>query len=79
MDSPWEVEAVWVDRGGAETVRRFRFASYADCRREIVRLFCQLGDVGYDDRALRRIEVAGDFWAEHPGADTRCEADTRPG
>lgn len=77
MDSPWMVEAVWVDRGGSETVRRFRFASYADCRREVVRLFCQLGDVSYDDRALRRIEVAGDFWADRPLAETRTGTDTR--
>ena len=63
MDQPWEVRAVWIDRGGTPTERSYRFNCYHDFRREVVRLFCHLGVVDTDDRALTGLEVRGDFWS----------------
>jgi len=63
MDQPWEVRAVWQDRGGTPTERRYQFKCYADFRREVVRLFCHLGLVDPDERALIGLSVRGDFWS----------------
>ena len=63
MDEPWQVRAVWVGPDGSATEQRHQFGSYADARREVVRLFCHLGLVGHDDRALRGLEITGDFWS----------------
>lgn len=63
MDQPWEVRAVWIDRSGLTTERSYHFGTYADARREVVRLFCHLGHVGLDERALTRLEIRGDFWS----------------
>jgi len=64
MERPWEVRAVWTDRAGARTERWYRFGTYVDARREMVRLFCHLGYVDREDRALTTLEICGDFWAE---------------
>ena len=64
MDQSWEVRAVWTDRGGARTERWYCFRTYADARREVVRLFCQLGFVQSDQRALTGLEIRGDFWSQ---------------
>jgi hypothetical protein len=66
MDQSWEVRAVWTDRGGSRTERWYHFRTYADARREVVRLFCHLGFVEPDQRALTGLEIRGDFW-EDPG------------
>ena len=63
MEQPWEVRAVWIDRGGTRDERRYRFSTYADFRQELVRLFCHLGVVDIHDRALTGLEVRGDFWS----------------
>jgi hypothetical protein len=64
MDQPWEVRAVWTDRGGTPTERRYQFKTYADFRREVVGLIFRLGHVDVDDRALTGVSVRGDFWSE---------------
>ena len=64
MDQWWEVRAVWTDPAGARTERWYRFRTYDDARREVVRLFCHLGFVQADQRALTGLEIRGDFWSE---------------
>lgn len=64
MDQSWEVRAVWTDRAGARTERWYRYRTYADARRAVVRLFCHLGFVEADQRALTGLEIRGDFWSE---------------
>jgi hypothetical protein len=63
MNEPWQVRAVWVSRDGSASEQQYEFGSYADARREVVRLFCHLGLVGHDDRALRTLEITGDYWS----------------
>jgi len=36
----------------------------------VVRLFCHLGHVGADDRALAGVEIEGDFWSADPTGHT---------
>ena len=79
MDDIWQVRALWVDRNGNSTERLYCFTDPDRARKEVVRLFCHLGHVGADDRALAGLEIAGDFWTADPTGHTVVDSDTRAG
>ena len=78
MEEIWQVRALWVDRNGNSTERLYCFNDPDRARKEVVRLFCHLGHVGADDRALAGVEIEGDFWTAHAG-HTVVDSGTRPG
>jgi hypothetical protein len=80
MDDIWQVRARWTDRDGNSTEHRYRFRDSDRARKEVVRLFCRLGHVDEDDRALTGLEITGDFWpADGTSGKTVVDSDTRPG
>lgn len=80
MEDIWQVRALWVDRNGNSTERLYCFTDPDRARKEVVRLFCHLGHVGADDRALTGLEIAGDFWTvDGSTGHTVVDSDTRPG
>ena len=80
MEDTWLVCAQWTDRDGKSTERRYRFNNPDRARKEVIRLFCYLGHVGDDDRALTGLEITGDFWpADGSSGNTVIDSGTRPG
>jgi hypothetical protein len=62
IDPTWQVRAVWLSRDGTTTEQQYQFHNYPDARREALRLSSHLGLIGQDDRALKGVEINGNFW-----------------
>jgi hypothetical protein len=63
MEPTWQVRAVWQCRDGTTSEQHYHFGNYLDARQHVVRLSSHLGLIGQDDRALRGLEINGNFWS----------------